>query len=137
MLSFVLAQTVDPISGGAGWIGAGLLGLVLGWLLLVHLPAKDKRDKDKDEHHAAQIREIVAAGNASMERMAKAITDQHAATMKSQSDAFIAVATGQKAAFERTIDIVLAHCKGEMEERRQDVAGIHSWLKSIDAKLDK
>jgi hypothetical protein len=27
---------------GSGWAGAGLLGMVLGWLLLVHLPAKDK-----------------------------------------------------------------------------------------------
>lgn len=33
--------TLDPISGGAGWVGAGLLGLVLAWLLLKHLPAKD------------------------------------------------------------------------------------------------
>jgi hypothetical protein len=31
------------IGGGAGWLGAGLFGLVLGWLLLVHLPAKDKQ----------------------------------------------------------------------------------------------
>lgn len=42
----------DPLSGGGGWVGAGLLGLVLAWLLLKHLPDKDKqienlvRDKD-------------------------------------------------------------------------------------------
>lgn len=39
----LFAQAADPISGGGGWVGAGLLGLVLGWLLLVHLPAKDKQ----------------------------------------------------------------------------------------------
>lgn len=38
----LLAQVApDPISGGAGWVGAGLLGLVLSWLLLMHLPKKD------------------------------------------------------------------------------------------------
>ncbi len=46
MLHVLLADGIDPISGGAGWIGAGLLGLVLGWLLLKHLPDKDKQLKD-------------------------------------------------------------------------------------------
>jgi hypothetical protein len=47
---FILAQASNTpvtdanlISGGAGWAGAGLLGLVLGWLLLKHLPDKDKQ----------------------------------------------------------------------------------------------
>jgi len=43
MWLLVLAQVTDPISGGAGWVGAGLLGLVLGWLLLIHIPNKDKQ----------------------------------------------------------------------------------------------
>ena len=53
MLDVLLAQNLDPLSGGSGWIGAGLLGLVLAWLLLKHLPAKDAQfqkfleDKDK------------------------------------------------------------------------------------------
>jgi gas vesicle protein len=38
-----LLADADPISGGAGWVGAGLLGMVLGWLLIIHLPAKDKQ----------------------------------------------------------------------------------------------
>src|SRR5689334_4997153 len=40
-----IPPTIDSLSGGAGWFGAGLLGLVLGWLLLVHLPSKDKQLK--------------------------------------------------------------------------------------------
>lgn len=50
---FLLAQTVEPISGGAGYLGAGLLGIVLTWLLWKHLPDKDRQieklitDKDK------------------------------------------------------------------------------------------
>lgn len=35
--------TIDPVSGNSGWAGAGLLGGVLGWLLFIHLPAKDKQ----------------------------------------------------------------------------------------------
>lgn len=49
----IFAQTLDALSGNSGWAGAGLLGLVLLWLLLWHLPQKDKQidkminDKDK------------------------------------------------------------------------------------------
>lgn len=42
-LSAPLVAETDPVSGGAGWVGAGLLGLVLSWLLLKHLPDKDKQ----------------------------------------------------------------------------------------------
>ncbi len=47
-VTLLLFAQNDPASlaGGAGWVGAGLLGLVLGWLLLVHLPAKDKQLKE-------------------------------------------------------------------------------------------
>ncbi len=53
----LLAQTVipDAISGGAGWAGAGLLGLVLGWLLLKHLPEKDAQLAAKDKAHSDQL----------------------------------------------------------------------------------
>ena len=42
-------STPDPLTGGAGWIGAGLLGAVLSWLLFIHLPAKDKQVKEMVE----------------------------------------------------------------------------------------
>lgn len=40
-----LAQhVVEPVPGGAaGWVGAGMLGMVLSWLFFVHLPGKDKQ----------------------------------------------------------------------------------------------
>ena len=50
---FILAQSTDPISGGAGWVGAGLLGLVLGWLLLKHLPDKDRQQTAQLDRHLA------------------------------------------------------------------------------------
>ncbi len=37
------AAGIDPLTGGAGWASAGLFGMVLAWLLMIHLPAKDKQ----------------------------------------------------------------------------------------------
>ena len=47
MIWIILAQ-VEPLGGSglSGWAGAGTLGLVLSWLLFVHLPAKDKQLRD-------------------------------------------------------------------------------------------
>lgn len=39
-------MTSTSLSGGAGWVGAGLLGCVLAWLMFKHLPDKDKLVKD-------------------------------------------------------------------------------------------
>lgn len=48
-----LIAEAETIAGGAGWVGAGLLGGVLYWLLFHHLPSKDKQLMDlvhaKDE----------------------------------------------------------------------------------------
>lgn len=64
MLLFALAllaqlQVVPPpdtLSGGGGWVGAGLLGLVLAWLLFWHLPAKDKQIGEVIDKHAAEAK---------------------------------------------------------------------------------
>ena len=45
------SQTADSLSGGAGWVGAGLLGLVLSWLLLKHLPDKAKEYREEIDRH--------------------------------------------------------------------------------------
>ena len=48
MLSLLalFAEAAPSLAGEAGWVGTGLLGAVLGWLLFVHLPAKDKQFRD-------------------------------------------------------------------------------------------
>lgn len=50
---FADAPAAD-LASASGWAGAGLLGLVLAWLLFKHLPEKDKQIKDlindKDQH---------------------------------------------------------------------------------------
>jgi hypothetical protein len=52
----------DPASlgGSSGWVGAGLLGLVLAWLLLRHLPDKDRQLSDWMVRRDAMVTEMVA-----------------------------------------------------------------------------
>lgn len=77
---FLLAQNADPLSGGAGWIGAGLLGLVLSWLLLKHLPEKDKmilgiieryevRQEQQRTQHSETIFKLGQSINAAVEKV--------------------------------------------------------------------
>ena len=42
----LLSDADVALSGGAGWVGAGLLGSVLLWLCLKHLPEKDRQVKE-------------------------------------------------------------------------------------------
>lgn len=63
LLTILLAngESPDTISGGAGWVGAGLLGLVLSWLLFVHLPNKDKQTMALIEQKDNAIKEVTEA----------------------------------------------------------------------------
>jgi len=87
MVAMLLAQASDPLSGGAGWFGAGLLGLVLCWLLLVHLPAKDKliltiiesRDnalKEQRNQHSETIKKLGESINSTVERVTEHCKDE-------------------------------------------------------------
>lgn len=51
--SWLFLAQADSLTGGAGWVGAGLLGLVLAWLLLKHLPAKDAQIEGIISRHLA------------------------------------------------------------------------------------
>lgn len=70
MLYLILAQA-DPISGGGGWVGAGLLGAVLAWLLLVHLPSKDKQLREFIESKDKHIQQLVGDFKVSLELVVK------------------------------------------------------------------
>lgn len=59
----LLAQQPDPISGATGWVGAGLLGGVLAWLLFKHLPAKDAQLDKLITDHNSRI-EVLNTNNA-------------------------------------------------------------------------
>lgn len=57
-MDWLILSDVDPISGGAGWIGAGLLGSVLAWLLLKHLPEKDRQTKELIDGYSETIKTL-------------------------------------------------------------------------------
>jgi hypothetical protein len=53
----------DPVAnalgGASGWVGAGLLGGVLAWLLFIHLPAKDKQLREVLDAKDKQITDLL------------------------------------------------------------------------------
>jgi hypothetical protein len=87
----LLAQTLEPLSGNAGWVGAGLLGALLAWLLLKHLPDKDRQTRELTagfteqvtairkefrealfvllDHHSKQVAELTAVIERGFDRM--------------------------------------------------------------------
>jgi hypothetical protein len=79
------------IVGGAGWVGAGMLGSVLAWLLFIHLPAKDK-----------QIEKLIDR----QDTFVKNITDRHEQNMLQ------AVKEG-RTDFREVLDGIVANCQRE------------------------
>lgn len=60
-------QSPEALSGGAGWVGAGLLGLVLAWLFFFHLPAKDAQLKGVLDAKDAQLSVLMDRFKAAMD----------------------------------------------------------------------
>lgn len=98
MLVLLAQATGDPISGGAGWVGAGLLGLVLGWLLLIHLPAKDKQIAGLIESRDNFVRELTASFRASLQEESKEWAEQF---------------RQGRADYKASLDAVVQHCERE------------------------
>lgn len=87
------------LSGGAGWVGAGLLGLVLFWLLFRHLPEKDKQMAHFVEKKDDMLKHVA---NSFSERI-KNVAEQHTTTVKELN-----------AAHKDALDRVVKHCEQEM-----------------------
>ena len=68
-LMLLAEVSLDPLSGGAGWVGTGLLGSVLAWLLFVHLPAKDKLLKEYMEAKDKAVDNLLQSQWANLQRM--------------------------------------------------------------------
>lgn len=98
-LQCLLAQTaVDPISGGAGWVGAGLLGAVLAWLLLKYLPEQDRQRRDLIDNYAQRF---------------DARDMRHQIVLDKISDEY-----------RRSLDKVVEHCKEEGRTAARDISMI-------------
>lgn len=100
----LFSQVADSLSGGGGWLGAGLLGAVLAWLMFKHLPAKDQQVKELIDH----LDEVVAKKDEQIDEQrkefTKAIAEMATASNRAIADlttAFRAEASAERAACER------------------------------------
>lgn len=112
----------SAISGGAGWVGAGLLGLVLGWLLLVRIPAMDKITADKDKQLQVMIEAKDTQQRAiaeSRDGLIKEITGSFAGTLKELSrqhdEAFAIAEKDRRADFKNALETVVGNCQRESD----------------------
>jgi hypothetical protein len=118
----VYAQStgVEGLAGSAGWAGAGLLGLVLFWLLLKHLPEKDKqitelivRNDQRLDSQAALFKSEQAAERQSNERHLTAereACEKHFATLSNSTQAsFENLSNSTQASFKAIGDLLQSH----------------------------
>lgn len=110
MLLLLLVQLTDPISGGAGWVGAGLLGCVLCWLLFIHLPAKDKQLKEFIESKDAVAERLYVSKDAA----AKELAEIHAEQMTALVIIRDATDKEKREDFKESLLLITSHCKDEM-----------------------
>lgn len=106
----------EILSGQGGWAGAGLLGLVLGWLLLKHLPAKDAQLsallKDKD----AQVLDMITAFSTMLEK---------------QRTDFREVLTYLQEACEREMTAISNGFKRDMEYMNSNINSLNTYIAAL------
>lgn len=98
----LIAQVAgESINQGPQWVGTGLLGGVLGWLLFVYLPAKDKQLKEMTDNHNASLKDLWDKKSTAIRELASA----------SQKSIETVVNSAQK-----TVDASNTHCQKELEK---------------------
>lgn len=94
VLALVFAEGgLEALSGGSGWFGAGLLGVLLAWLLGVHLPAKDK-----------QMERLIA----DKDKVVGDMMTRHEVIQKES-----------RIAYEKTLETIASHCEKEINVVRE------------------
>lgn len=124
-LLLLLAQTDagGGLAGNSGWAGAGLLGLVLGWLLLLHLPRKDAQIQNLQDTKDKQIGDILRV---SAEQLEKERSARHM-----QSDSFRTAMSEATVMFKEVLKEERDACDrrcGEVEKRNRE------WLAESDRR---
>lgn len=127
----LLAQTSDPISGGAGWVGAGLLGLVLGWLLLKHIPDKDRQLKEL----ISEFRAALVDKDVQMQR----VIESHLAAEKQQRQDHAEMERAQRAEYKDTLTQLLKHNREQMDglghALKEDLAALQEGFEQLTAAM--
>lgn len=114
----LIAQATDPISGGAGWVGAGLLGLVLSWFLFIRLPVQDKLLKDYIAVKDEQLANLVASKDEQLRIKDEQVSDM----LQKKWDVLQKMSTD----YRESVKLVTEHCTQEMQ------AMTAAWQNGID-----
>lgn len=119
-MTLFLAQVVDPVSGGAGWVGAGLLGAVLAWLLLKHLPDKDKQIQTMVEGKDLQIKTLMEVKDKQITDMLAVKNEQLKVQLSSHDLQLKTLLSTQEGLINRLhqenkdqLEKIIKHCKDE------------------------
>ena len=126
-LLILFAQiATDPLSGGAGWVGTGLLGSVLGWLLFVHLPNKDKQILGLVESRDKLVEKITSDFRTSLDNL----VDKGSAKDKELRDDF-------KQSLQKVVD----HCEKEVnstvDSLKKEVERISGYIGELTKKVNE
>jgi hypothetical protein len=126
---------IETFPGAPAWVGTGLLGGVLGWLLFVHLPSKDKQissliaDRDramqeKDERHDVHTR---------------AITDQFNTTMAAIVVRYTEAERDRRGDFQASLTMIVNHCEKETSQTgaaiRKNLEGFGQLMEEVRDEL--
>ena len=136
ILFAMLPAQGEPLSGGAGWVGAGLLGAVLCWLLLKHLPDKDKQLEKLLTTKDDQMRELLASRDVLMESQ---LTAERESCEKRHQDNLIEVRMDREQR-DRHYEALIAEHKrthDESKEIRHNIADIKNSLAVSTALVNR
>jgi hypothetical protein len=111
---------LDTLGGAPAWVGTGLLGSVLGWLLFIHLPNKDK-----------QIAGLIESRDAAV----KALAADYRASLLELTNRFIETDKERRADYKESLQVVVSHCEKETttngEALRKDLTELSGLMGTI------
>lgn len=135
LLTAQAAPAVDPISGGAGWVGAGLLGLVLAWLFFWYLPAKDKQLAEKDRQLAEMLegkdRQISGLVE-TRDKIVQSLAVEYRASMADLATRYANQDKERREDFKVSLASVVNHC----EKNQQLLAGLTTVVADIRPMIE-
>lgn len=146
----ILAQIIaEDAIGMSGWPSFGIAGLVLGWLLLRHLPAKDqqierimethsKRISDKDEQIAKMVEThsaIVKDLSSLNEKRTEAIISNGHEALSEQRSEFKSMIASIVKVHDAAIGELKEATEANAKEVRESVTNLHRYIGEISGKL--
>lgn len=128
----LLAQALDSLSGGGGWVGAGLLGAVLMWLFFKHLPSKDAQITALIERKDLHVENLQAEFTQALDKMAAVYREESKAERLACETHFATLANSMNQAFKTLGDQLQSHSqrnqqwidllRNEVDVKRRELA---------------